>query len=233
MKLGIMQPYFLPYIGYFQLLNAVDEFVVYDNIKYTKKGWINRNRYLVDGQDRIMSIPLKKDADHLDVVQRRLSDLYEKEAEALKRRISAAYRGAPFFDDAYPVFLRCVDCEERNLFGFLRNSIEQVADYLSIDTKIITSSTIGEQSGLKSQDRVLAICERRGADQYINAIGGRELYDKATFRSRGIELSFIQTDPIVYKQFDKPFVPYLSILDVMMFNSKEDIRDMLGRFSLV
>ena len=57
--LGIMQPYFLPYIGYWQLLSAVDQFVVYDNIKYTKKGWINRNRFLRDGTDAVFTIPLK------------------------------------------------------------------------------------------------------------------------------------------------------------------------------
>ena len=83
MKLAIMQPYFFPYIGYFQLIKSVDEFVIYDNIQYTKKGWINRNRILVNGTDYLISLPLKKDSDYLNVVDRQLAESWEKDRTKL------------------------------------------------------------------------------------------------------------------------------------------------------
>ncbi len=84
MKLAIMQPYFFPYIGYFQLINTVDEFVVYDNIEFTKKGWINRNRILVNGKDEYITLPIKKDSDFLHVKDRFLAETWSKDSAKMK-----------------------------------------------------------------------------------------------------------------------------------------------------
>lgn len=221
MKLAIMQPYFLPYIGYFQLLNAVDRFVIYDNIQFTKKGWFHRNRILVNGTDKMFSVPLKKDSDYLDVAQRELAGNFEEESQKILRTIEAAYRKAPYFNEVMPLVEECFQRSSSNLFGFIRASLTSITHFLGIDTEIIVASSIDIDHTLTSQDKVLAICKRLDADTYVNAIGGRDLYAARTFANNGIELRFIQARDIEYKQFDNDFVPWLSMIDVMMFNSRE------------
>lgn len=223
-----MQPYFFPYLGYFQLINFVDKFVVYDNIEYTKKGWINRNRYLCNGRDKYFTIPIARDSDFLDVRDRKLACNFDK--EKLKKQIQMAYIKAPYFTNAFSLFCSCVDCECNNLFDYIYNSIKQIADYLSIDTEIVISSSLHIEEELKGRDKVVAICKKLGTTEYINPIGGMTLYDKRDFLNEGIKLSFIKMLPIHYKQFDNNFVESLSILDVMMFNSTDEIIDMLGRY---
>jgi len=227
MRLGIMQPYLFPYIGYFQLINAVDEFVIYDNIEFTKKGWINRNRILVNGKDDYVSFPLKKDSDYLQVCQRQLADTWPLERKKMLNRITASYRKAPFFKTAYPVIEKIILFEDNNLFNFIFHSISQVSEYLGINTSFIVSSGIPVDHTLKAGEKVIEICKSRNAGTYINSIGGLELYSRDDFRKAGIELKFIKSRDIKYDQFNKEFIPWLSIIDVMMFNSNEEIKKML------
>jgi hypothetical protein len=226
MNLGIMQPYFFPYIGYFQLIAAVDVFVVYDNIKYTKKGWINRNRMLQNGQDVMFSLPLKNDSDFLDVCQRELAADFNR--AKLLNQFKGAYRRAPYFEQTFPLIERIVQCEESNLFNYLLQSITHTCEHLGITTKIRVSSSIAMDHGLKNQDKVLALCSAMDASTYINAIGGMELYAKDAFRERRINLHFIRSKPFDYPQFGNTFVPWLSIIDVMMFNPLTSIQAALS-----
>lgn len=228
MKIGIMQPYFFPYIGYFQLINAVDEFVIYDNIKYTKKGWINRNRILVNGKDSYITIPIKNDSDSLDVKERFLTDTWTVDRKKLLNRIKESYGKAPYFEMVYPLVENCVLFEEKNLFLFIYHSLNKIKEYLEIPTTFVISSTVAIDHELKSAKKVLAICKARKANVYINPIGGVELYDKENFNSRGIDLYFLKTSNFSYQQFENKFVPFLSIIDVMMFNSKKEIRKYLN-----
>ena len=222
MRVGIMQPYFFPYIGYFQLIAAVDLFIVYDNIKYTKKGWINRNRMLQNGKDVMFSLPLKRDSDYLDVYQRELSSDFNR--DKLLNQFKEAYRHAPYFAEIFPLIEQVVCYKDVKLFRFLYNSIERTCEHLGITTEIRISSDIAIDHDLKNQDKVLALCSAVGATTYINAIGGIELYSKETFRAKGIELQFIKSKSFEYEQFGNAFVPWLSIIDVMMFNPLDAIR---------
>jgi len=232
MKLAIMQPYFMPYVGYFQLINSVDQFVIYDNIQYTKKGWINRNRILVNGKDQIITLPIKKDSDYLDVIDRELSESWEKDKIKMVNVIKSSYNKAPYFKEASELIFECLNNPEKNLFKFIYDSIILINEYLEIKTSIVISSSINANHTLKSQDKVLSLCKAQNADVYINSIGGVELYDKATFKQNRIELNFIKSNPIKYKQFNNEFVPWLSIIDVMMFNSKEQIQEYLNKYTL-
>lgn len=231
MKVAIMQPYFFPYIGYFQLIAAVDVFVVYDNIKYTKKGWINRNRMLQNGTDVMFSLPLKKDSDSLDVVERELSADFNR--DKLLNQFKGTYRRAPYFDQTFPLIEQLVRYEDANLFRYLHYSIVKLCEHLGITTEIKISSDITIDHALQSQDKVLALCEATGAKTYINAIGGMELYSKEAFQQKGIELKFIKSKPFEYPQLGDAFVPWLSIIDVMMFNSVNIIKNKLPEFELV
>lgn len=223
MRLAIMQPYFMPYIGYFQLIAAVDTFIVYDNIEYTKKGWINRNRMLRNGKDVMFTLPLKKASDSLDVCQRELSIDFNR--DKLLNQLKGTYRRSPYFEQTFPLIEQIVRHEDTNLFRFLYYSLVKTCDYFGITTEIRVSSNIVIDHDLKNQDKVLALCEVVGATTYVNAIGGRELYSKETFREKGIDLNFIKSKPFEYEQFGDAFVPWLSIIDVMMFNPLDTIKD--------
>jgi hypothetical protein len=233
MKLAIMQPYFMPYIGYFQLINSVDKFVIYDNIQYTKKGWINRNRILANGKDQLITLPIKKDSDYLNVVERELSESWGKDKIKMLNVIKSSYIKAPYFQETFELISKCLNNPEVNLFRFIYDSIVLINSYLEIKTPIIISSTIETDHTLKSQDKVLSLCKEQNADVYINSIGGVELYDKKVFKQNNIELNFIKSNPLQYKQFNNEFVSWLSIIDIMMFNSKEQIKEYLNSYTLI
>ena len=228
-----MQPYFFPYIGYFQLINAVDKFVIYDNIEYTKKGWINRNRILKEGVDLLISLPLKKDSDFLFVNQRYLADDWSKSKQKLINSIKESYRKAPHFEDTFNLVQEIFNYSNSNLFEFILHSVLQTCKFIGIETEIIVSSTLDYNNELKSEEKVIAICKSIEATQYINSIGGVELYNKNNFSDQGIELNFIKSKPIIYNQFKNEFVPWLSIIDVMMFNSKEVVSSFLNQKELL
>lgn len=231
-RIAVMQPYFLPYLGYFQMVNAVDQFVIYDDIQYTKQSWFNRNRFLLNDKTQYFTIPLKKDSDFLNVNEREVSPDYQYQKEEMMNRFILAYKKAPFFEQVYPLVQDILNCDERNLYHFVRYSFDSVCDYLKIDTEVIPSSRLNGEENLSGKERLIDICKILGANHYINLPGGRALYDKKDFEEEGIQLSFI--DPVFteYVQFGGKFIPGLSILDVMMFNSVEEIREMLLRFEL-
>lgn len=232
MRVAIMQPYFLPYIGYWQLMNAADVFVVYDNIQFTRKGWIHRNRLLQNGQDEYFSLPLKKDSDYKDVVERYLIDDAEIEMLKLIRRIEGNYRKAPYFGETYPLINQLFINTERNLFRFIFDSMVIIKEKLNIRTKLIVSSEIDIDHTLKSQDKVLAICHALNATTYLNPIGGVDLYQKEVFEQQGIELQFLKSKLEPYEQFGNIFLAGLSIMDIMMFNSEFRMINMLNEFDL-
>ncbi|MGI9127686.1 MAG: WbqC family protein [Roseomonas sp.] len=227
MRLGIMQPYFLPFIGYFQLIAEVDHFIIYDNIKYTKKGWINRNRMLLNGTDTLFSLPLKKASDSLDVGQREISPDFDR--TKLLNQFKGAYQKAPYFEQTFALLNSIIHYAEKNLFRYIHHSITVICRYLDIGTKIHVSSCIGIDHELKSADRVIALCKAMNAKIYINPIGGTKLYDRRDFSMHGIDLRFIKTIPFEYQQFGATFVPFLSIVDVLMFNSPAAVRDHIQR----
>lgn len=232
MTIGIMQPYLFPYIGYWQLINIVDTFVIYDNIQFSKKGWFHRNNILLDGKKKLFSIPLKKDSDSLDVVERYISDGAEKEINKIIRQVENAYKKAPYFVDVFPLIKEIFQNAERNLFKYIYNSVIQICEYLEINTNIVISSTINIDHSLKSQDKVIALNKALNATKYINPIGGIELYEYEIFQNENIELAFLNSNVLEYNQFEKGFIPYLSIIDIMMFNSREDIKKLLLEYKL-
>jgi hypothetical protein len=208
-----MQPYFLPYIGYFQLIGCCDQFVIYDNIKYTKKGWINRNRILLNGQPEVFSLPLQGGSDALIIQERSLSPDYS--AAKLLRKISEPYRRARFYSETVALLECIVNCPQRNLFAFLLHSLTCVMEHLEMSTPVLISSGIDANHGFKGQDRVLDICRVLNASAYLNAAGGTELYCPQAFAAQGCPLSFLKSRLSPYEQQSDSFVPALSIVDVL------------------
>lgn len=228
MKLAIMQPYFIPYIGYFQLINRVDQFIIYDDIQYTKKGWVNRNRILVNSNDAYITLPLKKDSDYADIKDRYLAESWDSDKKKIISRLIENYRRAPYFEETYPLIEKILLFENTNLFKFLLQSLKLLLNHLNIHTPIIISSTLGIDKTLKSQEKVIAICKKMEASDYVNPIGGISLYDKGHFSNQNISLHFLKTENIKYQQFGNTFVPSLSIIDMLMFNSIENVMSMIN-----
>ena len=232
-KVGIMQPYFFPYIGYFQLIYMVDQFVLYDNIEFTKKGWINRNRMLQNGKPEYFTLPLRKGSDYLNVNQRFLADTSEIELSKILRRISANYRKSPFFRDFYPILEEVFLSKKQNLFDFIYHSIQSILNYLDIETSIVISSDLTKEiSFLKKEKKVLEICKVLNASSYVNPSGGKDLYNKNEFKNENINLEFCKTKYIEYTQFKNDFIEHLSIIDVCMFNDKQTVKSFLKDYDV-
>ena len=232
MKVSIMQPYFFPYIGYFQLIANSDVFVIYDDVNFIKKGWINRNSILVNNTSYLFSMPLQNVSQNKLINEIFISDLDKWKMDLLKT-ISSSYKKAPFYQDVYPLIEKIISFDELNLAIYIQNSIQNLCAYLNINTKLIMSSEIVKNNGLKGENKIIDICLQLGATQYVNAIGGFELYTKENFRVKNIDLKFIKSEDIVYQQFKNEFKPWLSIIDVIMFNSVEVTRILLNKFELI
>lgn len=231
MKLGIMQPYFFPYIGYWQLINAVDEYVVYDDVNYIKGGWINRNNILLNHAKHLITLPLEEASSF-----KLINEISITKNEVLKKKliktIQSAYLKAPYFKTIMSI-IESLILDNSNIAKLNYNIILAVKEYLNIETEILLSSNIEKNNDLKAQDKVIHIAHILGASEYINAIGGQELYSKEEFAQNNIQLNFIKTNEIKYKQFNNEFVPNLSIIDVMMFDSPERIKEMLDDYELL
>jgi len=229
MKIGIMQPYFLPYIGYWQLINAVDKYVIYDDVNYIKNSWIHRNKLLLGGKEFLFNlIPFGTSSNKL------ICEIAVIENQSkLMKTIESAYKKAPFFDKVFPLVKSIIEYENKNLAKFIGNSIIKIATYLEFNTVFIYSSELQKNSLLRSQEKVIHICLNLQGTEYYNAIGGIELYNKADFDANNIKLQFVKTKRIEYKQFNNQFVPNLSILDIMMFNDKENIGIFLKEYELI
>lgn len=232
-KLGIMQPYFFPYLGYFQLMNIVDKYVVYDDVNFIKGGRINRNAILVNGESKPFNLLLKGASPNKHINE--IDLLHDSIAEGkMLKTIEMNYKKAPYFDSAFPVIEKIICNPEKNLGIYLYNSFQMLCKYMDIHTKLILSSTLEKNNSLKSAEKVYHICHLLNTSEYYNSIGGWELYSHEEFEKRGIKLFFVKLkDNFRYKQFKDEFVPNLSIIDVMMFNSVEKIQEMLTQYTLI
>ncbi|WP_342304740.1 WbqC family protein [Methanolobus sp. ZRKC5] len=229
MKLAIMQPYLFPYLGYWQLINAVDCFVIYDDVAYIKQGYINRNIILVGSEQKRITLEVIGASSNKLINQINVGN----NAQKLMKTIRYAYSKAPYFEEVFPLLMHILKNNEKNLAVFLAYSLKEISSYLGIDTQFVYSSNIEKNNNLKSQDKVIDICKKTGAKCYINSIGGQKLYQESLFEENGIILKFIRSKQIEYSQFNNVFIPNLSIIDVMMFNSPDVIRRYLSCYNLI
>lgn len=229
MKIAIMQPYLFPYIGYFQLIKKADKFVLYDDVNYIKKGWINRNNILINGQKKSFTISLSGASQNKLINEIEITDDFGKFIKTIRLN----YCKAPYYKQAMDIIERALNHDNRNLSLFIKNSLEIILDYLNISTELLLSSEIKKDSNLKGQHKILAICKELNATTYINPIGGMELYNKDYFSKNSIEIYFIKSTCMEYKHFSAEFEPCLSIIDVLMHNSAQSINKMMSDFVLL
>ncbi|WP_206047327.1 WbqC family protein [Noviherbaspirillum denitrificans] len=232
-RVGMMQPYLFPYLGYFQLISSVDVFVLGDDLQYVKESWINRNRILMNGKDKLITFPLKKGSLRANINEREFCDDFDVEMDKLLRVIASAYSKAPYFKKVFPMLQAIIKHPERNLARYAEHSIRQICNYLDIHTPIIVASELNVTDVIDKQDRVIRTAKKVGGDVYINFIGGMSLYDFEYFKQNGLTLKFHKINEITYPQFGNVFVPLLSIIDVMMFNDQPEVKRRLGCYSLL
>lgn len=232
MKVVIMQPYLFPYLGYWQMIALSDIFVLFDDVNYIKRGWINRNNILLNNQPHLFTLPLLSASQN-----KKINEIYitnnNKEKLKLLKMFECAYKKAPFFNDVYPMLHQIIMHNQECLSHFLMHQFQVIFNYLGITSRLVFSSEINKNNSLKAQAKILDICKTLNATQYINAIGGQMLYNKEEFNRHGIILSFIKMRNISYRQFDSSFVPYLSMIDILMFNNKSSTKKLLTEFDLL
>lgn len=255
MKLAIMQPYFMPYIGYFQAINAVDKYILYDNLTFIKDGWMNRNRIrLTNGNVITITVPLINKSSNL-LIRDVLIDNSQHWKRKFLNSIKLNYGKAPYFHEIFTLLYSILEDKYERLVDLNIQSIVTIAKYLDIRTIISSDNSLylkmeenlklierGDYSQLeylkktypiKKVARVIEMCMAEESKFFINAIGGQSLYDKNEFAKYGISLYFIRTNDISYNQFNNIFEPNLSIIDVLMFNGKEGTKQLLNEYTLV
>lgn len=233
MKVAIMQPYIFPHIGYFQLINEVETFVFYDDVNFIKRGWINRNKILINGNKSLITFPCLKVSQNKEIreIEIDLSDIAYKN---FLKTIYYSYKKAPFFDKVYSIIVECLESDSKTISELAILSVQKTCNYLEIKTNLeLSSQKYAHTKELGKAERLIEIVKENKATQYINAIGGQKLYTKEYFKSLGVDLFFLNPNTLTYKQFDNPFVPNLSIIDVMMFNSVEEVKLMLNNYELI
>ncbi len=232
MTLGIMQPYIFPYIGYFQLINAVDKFVVYDDVSFIKQGWINRNKILLNRAEHVFTVPLKNASSFVTIGKTEINHaLYAGWCGKFAKTLEQAYSKAPNYRPVRELVMGVLEERHNTISELAAKSITTTCGYLGVATEFVMTATHYNNGELKANERVKDICKKEKADAYLNANGGKELYSKDDFERAGLRLNFIRTNSITYPQWGGEFVPWLSIIDIMMFNTLEAVQVLLRECS--
>lgn len=230
-----MQPYIFPYIGYFQLIQSSDHFVFYDDVNFIKKGWINRNYLLVNGKRNLFTVPLIKPSQNKLIKDIEISK-NQNWAEKLLLTIQSSYKKAPYFEETYTLIENIISKEFNSIGSLASESVLRICEFLSIKKKYSFSSKISSKSKeLDKANRLITICKENNSETYINAIGGKDLYTKEFFLKQNINLQFLDSNIIEYSQkpYSSEFEPHLSIIDILMFNSKNEVKKMLDLYNLI
>lgn len=229
MIIAIKQPYFLPYLGYFQTIKYVDSYVFYDDVNYYRGGFINRNKILVNNSSTYITIPLNKASKNKLINEIQVIN-DSKEYKDILKTLYMSYKKAPYFDNVYPILENILNSNSMYISELNHLSIIEVAKYLNFNTKFyVSSESFSESKGIGREIRLIDICKKLKADTYLSELGGKGIYITENFKSEGIDFKFIIHVLSEYKQFKSDFVPNLSIIDVLMFNSVEAVNQMIDK----
>lgn len=233
MKVAVMQPYLFPYIGYWQLIGAVDKFVILDDVNFIKRGYINRNSILINHKPFMFSVPIKSASQNRLIMNTKLN-FDERDRQIFLARIENTYKKALMFEKVMPYIERIIKNENDDLTDFIEYSLREIMSYLNIHTFLLRSSQIDKDNSLSASKRIVEICRRLNAEVYINPSGGRNLYRAEEFAKDNIKLYFLDTrfNKVEYKQFNDEFASNLSIIDILMFNKVREIQGMLKEYDL-
>ena len=230
MKACIMQPYFFPYLGYYQLAYYVDTFVIFDDVNFIKRGWINRNNILLNRQPHLVTVPLKKASQNKLINEIEVSSDFNWEDKLIKK-IKQSYLKSTNREDGNNI-IKEVLLSSKNISEISQKSLTSIFAYCGIKKKIIKSSELDYDRDLRGQKKILEICNHIGCEEYVNLPGGKDLYCKEDFDRSGIKLSFISKNEVIYPQQQKNFIDNLSMIDILMNNNSKNIKVLMSKFNL-
>ncbi|HUE91246.1 WbqC family protein [Pseudomonas sp.] len=228
MTLAVMQPYFFPYLGYFQLARSVEHFVFLDDVAFIKRGFIQRNRILLNGVPFQFSVAVRQASQNRAINEHE----FVGDFSVFHQQLRHAYARAPYFTEVFALVEALCHDHELNVAHKAAASVCLVFDYLGLplQSSFASELALGELAG---ETRILAICRQMQAQAYHNAIGGRSLYDGHHFTEQGVQLRFVEPHLAAYPQAGGEFVAGLSILDVLMYNAPQDVCRMLDDYRLL
>ncbi len=225
-----MQPYFMPYIGYFQLINAVDKFVIYDDVTYIKQGWVNRNFILTSAGKFLFTLPIEDQSSYRRIKDTKLKqNNYQFWSKKFLKTLEYEYRNSPHYDSVIEMMTSLLRTEYQSLAELNLAGIKLVCSYIGIRTALVESSSVYANDHMIGCQRVIDICQKESATVYVNSPGGRDLYERKIFQKNGIDLRFLTVVFGDYQQKSDIFVPGLSIIDLMMNCSPDLINEMLSQ----
>lgn len=191
-KIAVMQPYFLPYMGYWQLIKSVDKFIIFDDVNFIKRGWIHKNFVSTNGQKQQINLCIEKASINRKIDEHRLSN-EPKWRDRLFSQIRHSSTRKDLFDEYQEIIKSIIFRKDYKLNDYLHYSISRICELLEIKTQIIPSSSVYLNGHLKGQERILDICRKENASEYINLPGGRSFYHRKRFAEESIKLSFVET----------------------------------------
>jgi hypothetical protein len=220
-------------LGYFQLVQAVDHFVFYDDVMFIKKGWINRNRILMQGNEFLFTIPLEKQSQNKTIRESTVS--WGKEFPSkFMNQLDSAYKKAPNYAEVRDLVEQVLNRKFESLADLASESVQATWAYLGLEKKFYQSSQLSVFEDFGRAERLIEITKSLGESSYINAVNGQELYEKGFFKEKGIDLHFLKPNLNPYAQGNtKEFVNGLSMIDVLMWNKKEEVVQWLGDSQLI
>jgi hypothetical protein len=235
LRLSIMQPYIFPYIGYFHLINSSDKIVFCDDVTYIKQGWINRNRIISNNAPLFFSVPIQEKSS-LKLIKNTLvkNDTFPIWRIKFLKTIKYSYSKAPNFEPSYKLIDSVLNSDFDSISDLAINSITSIYDYLGLEINYLKSSLISPNcEGIDKIDRVANITKGLGYNKFINPIGGKDLYSKKVFKQRDVDLYFVKSMPLTYKQFNSKHIEWLSIIDIIMFLNKEEIINKFSAYNII
>jgi len=233
MRVAIMQPYVFPYLGYYQLLHAADVFVCFDDVNFIKKGWINRNRILLNGAPFTFTIPIQGMSQNITIRDSHIAPDPAWQTKLLGN-LKQGYGHTPFYNAIFPLIKPMIQRASGSIADLAEATVRLVVDYLALPVRITRSSALGIAEDIKGQERIIQVAKAHGAAHYINPANGAHLYNEERFALEGMTLRFLRMDPDLRdpQQGKTDFVPGLSMLDILMNVPPEGIRALLARYTL-
>ncbi|MFT6986924.1 MAG: hypothetical protein ACJAT7_002774 [Psychromonas sp.] len=228
MILAVMQPYLFPYLGYYQLAYHSDKFIFYDDVNFIKGGFINRNNILANGQKQLFTVPVEKASSFSKINELH----FVANRKKILRSIEQNYRKAPNFEAVMPLISQIFSAKETQVARLCRDSVLAVFNYLAIELDYSFSSELDYDKSASAAEKLYAMCSLNNADKYCNMKNGEVLYKKEQFKAKNIELSFLEISNLSYPQGKHDFVSHLSIIDVLMWNAKDDVKKLLQKYNI-
>jgi hypothetical protein len=227
MKGTILQPTYLPWIGYFEMIDSTDIYIVFDHVQFEKKSWQQRNKIKTSNGVIWLSVPIKREKRETRICDIKISYDHGNPLEKHWRTITLVYKKAPYFNEYRSIFEKIYSKEYNHLSDLNVAIIKKICNVLGIKTKIVLSSMLNlNDKNMGKTEKVVNLCKKVDITHLYDAKGAKEFIDDSIFHKEGISITFQHFEHPVYKQLWGNFIPYLSVID-LLFNEGDKSLDII------